>query len=590
MRDHTTDGGLVEKEGMRGSPRRLPTRIEGFDEIASGGLPLGGITVVFGGAGAGKTTFGVQVLASATSADGTPGVLVAFEESAERIIDHTEGFVWGGETLRKAGIEVLDARLNDSVECAGEFDLVGLLALVGARAKAIGARTVVFDGLDVLLAFLADPILVRREMFRLRDWVHASGLTVVVTAKADSAPAHGPHAENEFLQYVADCVLTLEHRVSQGTALRFVRISKYRGASHSANEFPFAITSAGIQVAVGTLREVAYAASTERVSTGVDRLDAMLSGGYYRGSSVLITGAPGTAKTSLVSCFAAAAAARGERTLLVSFDESPDQIMRNVASIGLELGAYVRAGVLRLQGLRARADSPEAHVARLRASVREFGPVNLVIDPLSALDQRGCEADAEGAALRLLDFAKNAGITLVSTSLLGNSLPATEQTPLNISTIADTWIHVSYVSRGGERNRALTIVKSRGTGHSNQVRELILGASGVTLADVYSAAGEVLMGTARWERENEERRARSSVEASTRIREQKAAMALAETEAQLATLGRARSIQQAELAQLHEDSLATEQHRAGEADELLRRRRADSITEKLQRDREEAGS
>ena len=570
----TYEGVCLRDEGTAGAARRLQTGIDGFDEIASGGLPRGGITVVFGSAGAGKTIFGTQVLSSGASGEGTRGILVAFEESADTIVDNTNGFVWGGDALRRLGIEVIDARLHDSVELSGEFDLVGLLGVIGARAKASGAHRVVFDGLDVLLSYLGDATLARREMFRLRDWVHRSGLSVVVTAKWEPE-ASRPHNDFDFLQYIADCVVTLHHRVSQGTALRFIRISKYRGVAHSANEFPFAITTAGIEVGGSIGRKVAYKASRERVTSGVERLDAMLSGGYYRGSSVLVTGAPGTAKTTLSATFAAAAAARGERTLYVSFDESPDQIIRNVSSIGLDLEPYVTAGLLRIEALRGGADNPETHVTRLRATLREWEPQNLVVDPLSALEQRGCEADAEGAALQLLDFAKTAGITIVSTSLLGNALPLSEQTPLNISTIADTWIHVSYANQGGERNRALTIIKSRGTGHSNQVRELVLSNSGVTLADVYSTGGEVLMGTARWERENEDRQARSAKEVAERIREQKAALALAETEAQIETLARARSIQQAELAELHASAAQREHHRAGEIDELLRRRRAD---------------
>jgi circadian clock protein KaiC len=554
--------------------RRVPSGVEGFDEIADGGLPLGGITAVLGGAGAGKTIFGIQVLAHGAREHGERGILVAFEESAEKILENTATFAWGDGASTGGGVEVIDARLSQSVEQGGEFDLVGFLAVIAAKAKANDAKRIVFDGFDVLLGHLRDPMLIRREIFRVREWVHASGMSAIVTAKADAAEARAS-SDYDFLQFMADCVVTLHHRVSQGTSLRFLRVGKYRGAPHSANEFPFTITTNGIEVAASTVSEVTYAAFTERVSTGVERLDSMLSGGYYRGSSVLITGAPGTAKTSLSAAFAHAAVSRGERTLYVSFDESPDQIVRNVASIGLDLRPHVSSGRLVLHSLRGRAENPEAHVTRMRALLREVAPKNFVVDPLSALEQRGCEVDAEAAALRVLDFAKNAGITIVSTSLLGNSLPLSEQTPLNISTIADTWIHVSYVNQGGERNRALTIVKSRGTGHSNQVRELVLTDAGVTLADVYTAGGQVLMGTLRWEKENEERRARSAAENSAKLREQKAALALAETNAHLETLARARAIQEAELAQLRSAAEAEAEHRAVETDEMRLRRRAD---------------
>jgi len=551
---------------------RMRTRIPGFDEIACGGLPRNGVTVVVGEVGTGKTIFGMQALASSARDDGHHGILVAFEESSARIRANTAAFSWSDTSL--ASIDIIDAQLSQSVEQAGDFDLLGLLAVIDARVKTSGARCIVFDGLDMLLAYLRDPALIRREAFRLRDWVHATGISAIITAKAQD-PRSTAINEYDFLQFMADCVVTLHHRVVQGTALRFVRISKYRGAAHSANEYPLAITPAGIEVAADTTIELAYPVSTERISTGVERLDAMLSGGYYRGSSVLISGVPGTAKTSLAAVFAEAAAARGERTVFISFDESPDQIIRNVDSIGIQFAPHVAAGTLHLHSLRGRAESPEAQVARIRGWMRVLQPRNLVIDPLSALAQHGNDANKESAALQVLDIAKNAGITIVSTSLLANPLPLIEQTSMNVSTIADTWMHVSYVSHGGERNRALTIIKARGTGHSNQVRELVLTDHGVNLADVYAVDGEVLMGTLRWEKENEARRSRTTAQNNAVLREQKAELALAETQAHLMTLERARTIQEAELAQLKAGAATEAGNRAGEADELLLRRRAD---------------
>ncbi|MDB4988996.1 MAG: hypothetical protein JWN04_4174 [Myxococcaceae bacterium] len=556
--------------------RRIASGIFGFDEITNGGLPRGGLTVVFGGAGAGKTVFGMQVLAHGALTDDAPGIVVTFEESAEKIVENTAGFSWGGVVRTAGRMHVIDARLSQSIERGGEFDLVALLAIVGAKAALVHAERVVFDGLDVLLGYLDHPVVVRREMFRLRDWAHANGLSVIVTAKAELSQT-GPGDDFDFLQYIADCVVVLHHRVSQGIGLRSVRVAKYRGAEHSANELPFIISRAGIEVGATTSLEMIHPASHERISTGVDRLDAMLSGGYYRGSSVLITGAPGTAKTSLAAAFAVAAGERGERTLYVSFDESPVQIVRNVASIALGMHPHIESGLLMIRGLRARTASPQAHVARIRSLLRDHQAHNLIIDPLSALQHRSSEADAEGAALELLDYAKSVGITVLSTSLLGNTLPLNEQTPLNISTLADTWMHVSYVSQAGERNRALTIVKARGTGHSNQVRELVLTDEGVTLADVYAAGGEVLMGTLRWEKENQERRERASSESSAKLREQKAALALAETNAKLETLVRAREIQLAELEELMAATQTRSELYSSDAQQLLQRRRADNL-------------
>lgn len=556
---------------------RMPTGIAGFDEIADGGLPRGGVTVVLGGAGAGKTTFGMQVLAKGAGEFHEPGVLVAFEESAGRVVANTSGFAWGGHVLKDNGVHVIDTQLSQAVEQSGEFDLIGLLAVVGAKAKQVGACRVVFDGVDVLLSYLGEAAAIRREAFRLRDWVHQSGMSAIVTAKADDAwPAgRGSATDFDFMQFMADCVVTLHHRVVQGIALRFIRVAKYRGAEHSANEFPLAITRSGMEVGANTRVAASYPVSVERISSGVERLDAMLSGGYYRGSSILITGVPGTAKTSLSASFAEAAARRGERTLYVSFDEAPAQMVRNVASIGIDLQPHIEAGTLILDPLRGRATSPEAHVAHLRALIRELKPRNLVVDPVSALRQHGFEAFAEDAAIQVLDLAKSAGITLVSTSLLGNATPLTEQTPLNISTIADTWMHVSNFINGGERNRTLTIIKSRGMSHSNQVRELVLTDQGVTLADVYAIGGEVLMGTLRWEKENADRRARAVAMNDAVLRERRAELALAQTKAQMATLEQEERIQEGELKLIKERTTAEFDSRAVEDHDLLQRRRVD---------------
>ncbi len=564
----------MDQDQRRSSASRMPSGIAGFDEIADGGLPRGGLTVVLGGAGAGKTTFGMQVLAHGASELQEPGILVAFEESAARVIANTSGFAWGGDRLSEKGVHVLDTQLSQTVEHAGEFDLIGLLAILGAKVEQVGARRVVFDGLDVLLGYLGTATAIRREAFRLREWVHQSGLSAIVTAKADPAGT-GASTDFDFLQFMADCVVTLEHRILQGMALRFVRVAKYRGAAHSANELPLAITPAGLEVAGNTTILLSYGVSTERISSGVERLDAMLSGGYYRGSSMLITGVPGTAKTSLATSFAAAAARRGERTLYISFDEAPDQIVRNVASIGVQLRPLIDAGTLVLQSFRGRAESPKAHVSHIRALLRDVRPLNLVIDPISALAQHGFEMVGEAAALQVLDLAKSAGITILFTSLLGNAAPLTEQTNIAISTIADTWMHVANIVQGGERNRTLTIIKSRGMGHSNQVRELVLSDDGVTLADVYAVGGEVLLGTLRWEKENADRRTQEAARNDAVLHERRVELALAATRAKMATLAREQEMQEGELNQLKQRTMAQSDTRKVEEQELLERRRAD---------------
>jgi circadian clock protein KaiC len=549
----------MRREHALQSILRMPTGIAGFDEISDGGLPRGGVTVVLGGAGAGKTIFGIQVLAHGAREDHEPGILVAFEESADRIVANTASFVWGGEALNQQGVHVLDAQLSQSVEQGGDFDLLGLLAILGAKAKQVGARRIVFDGLDVLLSYLGDAALIRREAFRLREWVYQNGLTAILTAKAESAEAC-VSADYDFLQFMADCVVTMHHRVVHGTALRFVRVAKYRGAAHSANEVPLTITRVGIEVAANTATELAYPASTERISSGVERLDAMLGGGYYRGSSVLITGVPGTAKTSLAAAFAEAAARRGERTLYVSFDEGSSQIVRNLRSVGIHLSPHLKSGMLEIFSTRTRGPNIEDQFGDLRTKVRAFAPRCLVIDPLSALSTKLEHLASADAAQQFLDFLKGQGITVVNTSLM-DGLSTDEATATGISTIADTWIHVSYVVQDGERNRALTIVKSRGTGHSNQVRELTLADDGVTLTDVFVAQGKVLMGVARWEWEQEEQAKKKAALVAAELKRLQLQLTQAEAAARLQVVQTEMEARSAEIALL---ALAT-----GSASKLL---------------------
>jgi len=556
--------------------RYVSTGIRGFDEITGGGLPAGRITVVLGGAGGGKTIFGVQALAVGARQFAEPGVFVAFEESANQVVENTRSFVWGIDRLKGKSIDVVDAYLSQSAEQGGEFDLLGLLSILGQRVKAIRAKRIVLDGLDVLLANLGNPTLARREVFRLREWLQDSRLTAIITAKADAADIR-LSPEYDFLQFMADCVVTVQHRVVGGTAMRFIRVAKCRGGPHSANEFPFTIGEEGIEVGAGAAMEMDHPAPTTRISSGVERLDSMLGGGYHRGSSTLITGSPGTAKTTLAAAFAVSASQRKERTLFVSFDEAPAQIVRNIASVGIALGPHVASGVLRMHSLRSRVASPEAHVAHIRELLREHRAQNLVLDPISALSPGGEESLGQRAAIEILDLTKSQSITGVYTSLLGNKAALTEETPIGISTIADTWMHVSYVNQGGERNRALTVIKSRGTGHSNQVRELILSKTGLTLSDVYSAGGEVLMGTLRWEREGQERRKQHNFKRELEVRQREAALVLAETQARTRAALSAEAVQEAALERIKAEREESDEQVATQSLELRQRRGADDL-------------
>jgi circadian clock protein KaiC len=486
------------------------TGIVGFDEITGGGLPAGRTTLVLGAPGAGKTVFALECLVNGARIDREPGVFVAFEENTRQIIANAGTFGWDLPQLERENLFFLDARLSPTVIQGGDFDIQGMLAGLAAKAKAMNAKRIVFDGLDVLLAILNDPVKERREIYRLQDWLHQQELTAIITAKA----FEGDRMSTEryaFMQFMVDAVVGFYHRMVDRVSLRGVRVMKYRGSSFSENEFPMMISSTGVQVPVFEPAALDYEVSNERVSSGIPRLDTMLDGGYYRGSGVLISGAPGTAKTTLAGSFLVAGAAVGEHGLYVSFDEAAAQIIRNLASVGLDLQTPVDDGKITMYSVRTESRSAEEHFMALRDLIEEQKPQRLVIDPISAMAKTGGQIAAVHGSLRLLDYARSKGVTVVCTSLVNGEDEFTETTSTQISTIADTWLHLAYLVHGGERNRTLTIVKSRGMAHSNQVRELILRSDGITLADVYTAGGEVLVGTARWEheaqvREDEHRR------------------------------------------------------------------------------------
>jgi circadian clock protein KaiC len=482
---------------------KIPTGIAGFDELSAGGLPRGRTTLLKGGPGSGKTVFALQCLVNAVRKRGERGLFVAFEESTRQIATNAATFDWGLAALMKRKLFFMDARLSPEVVHSGEFDLSGMLAMLKAKKDEIGAQWIVFDGIDVLLTLLRDPAAEMREIYRIRDWLAANEMNAIVTAKTQGGLSEA--VNYDFMQFMVDCVVQLTRRLAYGVSLHRLQITKYRGSPFLAGEFPVGFGAAGIEVAPPEPPEILHRASAERISAGFERLDKMLGGGVFRGSSTLVTGLPGTSKTTLAGKFAEAACRRGERTLFVSFDEGAEPIMRNLASVGIQLKAHVKAGLLTMYSARTESTAAEDHMAKLKSLIREYRPRCMVIDPLSAIAKAGGLEAARAVASRLIYLVKDAGITVFITAIHEGDDPSKEATDLQVSTIADTWIHLSYLIRSGERNRALTIIKSRGTSHSNQVRELILSAAGPVLADVYTAGGEVLMGTLRWEREDEER-------------------------------------------------------------------------------------
>ena len=526
---------------------KASTGIVGFDDLSGGGIPLGRTTLLVGGPGSGKTIFAMQYLVHGALHLGEPGIFVAFEESSAQLVTNAATFGWSLPALVKKKLFFLDARLAPDVVKLGDFDLIGMLAVLQIKAKELRATRIVFDGIDVLLALLDDPAAEQREIYRIRDWLVENNLTAIVTQKV------GDHTDKRFsfLQFMVDCVVMLRHQVVDGSAFRNLRVIKYRGSAFAGDEFPIALTSSGMELTHRGPAELKYEVTDERVSSGLTRLDHMLRGGYHRGSNVLISGAPGTAKSTLSGLFTLAACKRGERTLYVSFDEGASQIVRNLRSVGIRLAPHLKSGMLAMYSTRTRGPNVEDQFGALRAKVRAHRPRCLVIDPLSALSTKLAHLASADATQQFLDFLKAEGITVVNTSLM-DGISTDEATATGISTIADTWIHLSYVIQDGERNRALTIVKSRGTGHSNQVRELSLSDSGVTLTDVFVAQGKVLMGVARWEWEQEEQAARKRAKIDTERRSVQLKLSQAEAAARLLVVQTEMEARQAEIKLLRE--------------------------------------
>jgi circadian clock protein KaiC len=507
---------------------------------------------------------------------GGGGIFVAFEESPGQIIANSASFDWGLASLGAKKLFMMDAHLSPTLVKTGDFDLAGMLAMLAAKKQEIDAQWIVFDGIDVLLTLLQDPVAEMRELYRLRDWLADNALTAIVTAKSEGRSSEATHYG--FLQFMVDCVVRLDRRLEDRVSVQTVRITKYRGSGFAATEFPLSFGPSGIEVGAIKPADIGHKASTERLSAGFEQLDVMLGGGVFRGSSTLITGVPGTSKTTLAGKFIDAACRRGERALFVSFDESGEQIMRNLSSVGIQLRTHVKSGLLRIYSARTEGVSAEEHLLKISLLLREDPPQCMVIDPLTAIAKAGTLGAARTVANRLIYMIKDEQITLMVTALSETEDPEGEATDLQISTIADTWIHLSYLVRSGERNRALTIVKSRGTSHSNQVRELILKNSGPSLSDVYTAGGEVLMGTLRWEKEAEESAKKLRQRAEFDHKRRELEFAEASTRARIAALQTDLERQRAELTSYsgQEDAHAASSIRR---ESELRRRRGEGRAE-----------
>jgi circadian clock protein KaiC len=481
---------------------KCPTGITGLDEITGGGLPQGRCTLVCGNAGSGKTLLGMEFLVRGITDFGEPGVCISFEESAADLAQNVASLGFDLPSLsrrKKLHIDYVQIEKRE-IEETGEYDLEGLFVRIGSAIQEVGAKRVLLDTIEALFAGLSNDGILRAELRRLFGWLKAQGVTTIVTGERGDTTLtrHG------LEEYISDCVIVLDHRMWDSILTRRLRIAKYRGTTHGTNEYPFLIGPTGISVLPITSLALVHPAPTERISTGIAPLDQMLDGkGYFRGSTILLSGTAGTGKTSVAANLLVAAARRGERCLLFSFEESLHQVTRNMRSIGIDLEPLVKDGTLRCEAFRATTAGLEMHLLKMQQEIEEFNPRIVVLDPISALIGSGAAFEVKTMLLRLLDFLKQREVTTLLTFLASSA--ELQEAGLNMSSFVDVWILLKDIESNGERNRGLHILKARGMAHSNQVREMLMTGNGILLRDVYLGPNGVVTGSARVAQEAVER-------------------------------------------------------------------------------------
>ena len=461
---------------------KSPTGIPGMDEITGGGLPKGRPSLVAGGAGCGKTLFAIEFLVNGAMLYDEPGVFVAFEENAEELAQNVASLGFDLKQLIKQKKLVLDyIRIERTeIEEAGEYDLEGLFIRLGHAIDSIGAKRVALDTIEVLFASLPNQGVLRAELHRLFRWLKDKRVSAVVTAER----GNGTMTRFGLEEYVADCVILLDHRVTDQVSTRRLRIVKYRGSLHGTNEYPFLIGKRGISVLPITSLVLEHQASTERVSSGVKELDEMLGDkGFYRGSSILISGAAGTGKTTLACAFVDAACKRGERCLYFAFEESTSQILRNMRSLDIDLAPHIKKGLLEFHVARTSQYGLEMHLVTMYDLIREYQPSVVVLDPVTDFVTVGSPAEIKAAITRIIDFLKSNNITGLFVSITSES-EAAEDSVVGVSSLIDAWISLRNIENNGERHRGLFVLKSRGMSHSNQTRSFLLTDKGIKIGEM----------------------------------------------------------------------------------------------------------
>lgn len=554
---------------------KAPSGIKGLDEITDGGLPRGRATLVSGDVGCGKTVFGVEFLVRGALDYGEPGVLMTFEETPAELAQNVRSLGFDLKRLveeKKLSLHYVHIDRRE-IEETGEYDLEGLFVRLNYAIDQIGAKRVVMDTIESIFSGFSNEAVLRAELRRLFRWLKEKGVTSIITAEAEGGNL-SRHGLEEFL---SDCVIRLDRRVTDEVSTRRLEIVKYRGSSHGSNEYPFLIDEGGISILPITSVGLEHTVTTDRISTGIPALDQMLGGkGLFRGSSVLISGTAGTGKTSIAAHIVRAACERGERALYFAFEESPSQIVRNLRSIGVDLAPYCERKLLSFQAARPTLYGLEMHLVQIHKCVEEFQPDLVVLDPITNFVAAGTQAQVKGMLIRLIDYLKSKRITGVFTSLTDGDTNV-EQSEVGVSSLIDTWLLLRFLEASGERNRALYILKSRGMPHSNQIREFHMSEEGVELVEAYLGPGGVLTGSARYTQEARERADAVLRRQEIAARERELDRERESVERQIADLRAGLEARQEEFQRVLAQEEQRERVRLGDREEMarLRRRNAD---------------
>ncbi|MBN8592076.1 MAG: circadian clock protein KaiC [Anaerolineae bacterium] len=478
---------------------KSPTGIRGFDDITGGGLPQDRTTLICGGPGSGKTLFAIEYLINGIQEFNEPGVLIAFEETRDDLIRNCASLGFDLAHLIEQGKLIIDEIVMDThhAQQTGDYDLEGLFIRLEYAINKVNAKRIAIDTIEVIFDLLGNSARLRSELRRLFRWIKEKKVTTVITSESEK----GLFTRHDIEPYVSDCVIFLDQRLQDQLARRRLRIVKYRGSLHGTDEYPFLIDQDGMSVLPITSVGLDYTSSEERVATGIAGLDKMLGGeGYFRGSTILVSGSSGTGKTSFAAHFVNAACQRGEHCIYFTFEESASQILRNMRSIGIDLRPWMSGNLLQIHAIRPTMYNLEIHLAMMQKLIQDFQSETIVVDPVTSFDLIGNTTDISLLFTRLIDFCKMRGITTLVTSIITSS-PGSVIKETNLSSLVDTWISLQDIEVGGERNRVLYVLKSRGMKHSKQISEFEFSSDGIYLIDAYTDSEGMLTGSARLARE-----------------------------------------------------------------------------------------